>query len=148
VSSDKAQIRYESNVAKMVKNAKTLEEMALKEIGMFLRREIRLKTKRSTVAKRYMTKKGTIATVRPGTLQRSIGYWFRKKEQNLQIGSKAFYAAFFELGTSKQSKDPFLSDVVMNNISNIRQIAGKYIKRIAEENIIMGITDKGDGPAE
>ena len=40
-----------------------------------------------------------------GRLRKSIQYWARKKEKDLLIGSKSFYAPAWELGNSKMSAE-------------------------------------------
>ena len=130
---------YKSNV-KNVKNALTACEMAaFKEIGKYLRTEVRKNVHKSVGTRTYKTKTGALVKVRPGRLRRSIGFGIMRKFKYLQIGSKAFYAPMIELGTQYISPDSFLEKTVKENIDQIRLIAGKHIKEIEQENIDIGL---------
>lgn len=137
MSNDNA--NYKSNI-KNVKNALSACEMAaFKEIGKYLRTEIRANVHKSVGTRTYRKKDGTLVKVRPGRLRRSIGFGIMRKFKYLQIGSKAFYAAMIELGTQNISPDSFLEKTVKENIDHIRLIAGKHIKEIEQENIDIGL---------
>lgn len=71
----------------------------------------------------------------PGRLAKNIQYWVRKKEGDLQVGFKpgGFYGGFQELGTEKQPKIGALSAAVKDNINTIRDIEGKYLSAIEDE---------------
>jgi HK97 gp10 family phage protein len=130
---------YKSNV-KNVKYALTACEMAaFKEIGKYLRTEIRKNVPKSVETRTYKTKAGTLVKIRPGRLRRSIGFGIMRKFKYLQIGSKAFYSKMIELGTQNISPDSFLEKTVKENIDRIRLIAGKHIKEIEKENIDIGL---------
>ena len=130
---------YKSNI-KNVKYALTACEMAaFKEIGKYLRTEVRKNVHKGLETRTYKTKTGTLVKVRPGRLRRSIGFGIMRKFKYLQIGSKAFYAPMIELGTQYISPDSFLEKTVKENIDRIRLIAGKHIKEIEQENIDIGL---------
>jgi hypothetical protein len=130
---------YKSNV-KNVKNALTACEMAaFKEIGKYLRTEIRNNVPKSLETRTYKKKDGSLAKIRPGRLKRSIGFGIMRKFKYLQIGSKSFYGPMIELGTQSISPDSFLEKTVFENIDRIRLIAGKHIKEIEQENIDIGL---------
>ena len=134
---------YKSNI-KNVKNALTACEMAaFKEIGKYLRTEVRKNITNSVVTRTYKKKDGTLVKIRPGRLKRSIGFGIMRKFKYLQIGSKAFYAPMIELGTQNISPDSFLEKTVKGNIDHIRLIAGKHIKEIEKENIDIGLLGGG-----
>jgi HK97 gp10 family phage protein len=134
---------YRSNVTN-VKNALTACEMAaFKEIGKYLRTEVRKNITNNVGTRTYKKKNGTLATIRPGRLKRSIGFGIMKKFKYLQIGSKAFYAPMVELGTRHVSPKSFLEETVVENIDHIRLIAGRHIREIEQENIDIGLLGVG-----
>jgi HK97 gp10 family phage protein len=134
---------YKSNIPK-VKYALTACEMgAFKEIGKYLRTEVRKNITNSVETRTYKKKDGTLVKIRPGRLKRSIGFGIMRKFKYLQIGSKAFYAPMIELGTQNISPDSFLEKTVKENIDRIRLIAGKYFKEIEQENIDIGLLGGG-----
>ncbi|HSQ88096.1 HK97-gp10 family putative phage morphogenesis protein [Romboutsia sp.] len=101
----KPRTSHKSYISKVDKAKKRIQEKPQRVyniIGQFLASEIRRKARK-----------------RSGRLKKSIQYWARKKEKDLQIGSKSFYAAAWEFGNSKQAADPFLLPTVMENIDTI-----------------------------
>lgn len=139
MSSKNENQNYKSNIEKAKGNLDKLNAYALKEIGKYLREEVRKNTKKSVGKRYYTAKSGKRVEVRPGRLRRSIGYWYRRREKDLQIGSKAFYAQMIELGVYGRGPDSFLEKTVKENIDRIRLIAGKYFKKIEQENIDIGL---------
>jgi hypothetical protein len=134
---------YKSNINN-VKNALTACEMgAFKEIGKYLRTEVRKSAHKSLETRTYKTKDGRLVKIKPGKLRRSIGFGIMRKFKYLQIGSKVFYAPMIELGTKDISPDSFLEKTVKENIDRIRLIAGRYIKEIEQENIDIGLLGGG-----
>ena len=97
-----SQKSYVSKVDKAKKKISEKPYRVLNIIGQFLASEARRK-----------------AHKRSGRLKKSIQYWARKREKDLQIGSKSFYAAAWELGNSQMQADPFLMPTVTENIDTI-----------------------------
>jgi HK97 gp10 family phage protein len=124
-----AKLNYESRVEKAKQKIKEKPQNALREIGKFLAKEIRNDAARSTKTRIY-TINGKQITVKPGRLKRSIGYWYRKKEGDLQVGSKAFYAKWLEFGSSKNTKKPFLMITVLRNVSVIQSMIADALKEL------------------
>jgi HK97 gp10 family phage protein len=127
-------INYQSNV-KQVKTMMTeLERAALKEVAKFLRPLIK-----------------KAIPVKEGTLRKNVGTWVKKKDASLQIGiytrarakrkgyKYAFHAHLVHFGTRKTRAIPFLSDIVMQSIDQIRLIQGKFLKEIEDENRAKGL---------
>lgn len=101
----KARNEQKSYISKVDKAKKKIQEKpyrVMNIIGQFLASEVRRKARRKS-----------------GRLRKSIQYWARKKEKDLQIGSKSFYAAAWEFGNSKHKADPFLLPTVESNIDTI-----------------------------
>ena len=112
---------YEERIEQTKQKIREKPLMALKEIGKFLVKEIKKDTPRDTKTRTYY-ENGRKIKVKPGRLRKSIGYWFRKREGDLQVGSKAFYAPFLEFGTSEQRKQPFFLKAVMKHKDTIQQM--------------------------
>lgn len=93
---------YISKVDKAKKKISEKPERVLPIIGQFLASEVRRKARKKS-----------------GRLKKSIQYWARKKEKDLQVGSKSFYAAAWEFGNSNHPADPFLMPTVMENVDTI-----------------------------
>jgi hypothetical protein len=129
----KPKLNYESRVALAKEKIKEKPQRALQEIGKFLVKEIRKSTPKFSETRRYKNKSGKLITVKPGGLRRSIGYWYRKKEGDLQIGSKAFYAWLVEYGDHNRSKNPFLMPSVMKNVSVIQDMIKEALKELNKE---------------
>lgn len=101
----KARNEQKSYISKVDKAKKKISEKPhrlLNIIGQFLASEVRRNARRKS-----------------GRLRKSIQYWARKKEKDLQIGSKSFYAPAWEFGNSKHKADPFLLPTVETNIDTI-----------------------------
>lgn len=105
---------FESNLDKVVPRIEDTPYRVLNIIGQNLVREVR-GTLRQFYAKRS------------GKLDKSLGYWARKKEKDLQIGFKQFYAPFV-----LENNDP-LKPVVAKNADLIRDMIAKAIDEINKE---------------
>ena len=83
-------------------------------------------------------------------------YWVRKKECDLQLGIEntargadtAWWADQAELGTGGQPKRGFLRSAVYDNISTIREIEGKYLSAIEDENNAASMVDEEENDPE
>lgn len=105
---------FESNLNKVVPRIEETPYRVLNIIGQNLVREVR-GTLRQFYAKRS------------GKLDKSLGYWARKKEKDLQIGFKQFYAPFV-----MEHNDP-LKPVVEKNKYIIQDMIAKAIDEINKE---------------
>ena len=102
-----AKKNFESYVEEAKAKLKEKPQNALREIGKLLAREMRKATPRSRQTRKYFIN-GKEVTVKPGRLRKSIGYWYRKRDGDLQIGSKSWYAHMVEFGSLNNRKEPFI----------------------------------------
>ena len=123
---------FESYVDEAKQKIREKPQNALREIGKLLAREIRKNTPRSKQTRTYY-KDGREITVKPGKLRRSIGYWYRKREGDLQIGSKSWYAHLVEFGSSIQRKEPFLVPTVMKHLDTIKGMIEDALKELTND---------------
>ena len=105
---------FESNLDKVIPKIEEKPYRVLNTIGQNL-----VKEGRGTLRRYYGR--------RTGTLDKSLGYWARKKEKDLQIGFKAFYAPFV-----LEHNDP-LKPVVQKNAQLIQDMIAKAIDEINKE---------------
>lgn len=98
---------FESNINKIIPKIEEAPYRVMNTIGQNLVKEIR-----PNVPKRS------------GKLRKSLGYWARKKEKDLQIGFKVFYAPF----VFKHS-DP-IKPVVVKNAQLIQDMIAKALDEI------------------
>lgn len=104
---------FQSNLNKVVDKIEETPERVLNIIGQNLVREIR-----GTLRNNYKK--------RSGKLDKSLGYWARKKEKDLLIGFKMFYASFV-----LSENDP-LKPAVERNKELIQEMIAKAIDEINE----------------
>lgn len=105
---------FESNLDKVVDKIHEKPYRVLNTVGRTLVREIR----------------GTLRSYygrRTGRLDKSLGYWARRKEKDLQIGFKMFYAPFV-----LRHNDP-LKPVVVKNADLIKRMINEAIDEINKE---------------
>lgn len=126
-------LSYESRVDAAKKKISEKPQRALNEVGKFLVKEIRAATPKSINKRHIKTKGGELKEIKPGRLKKSFSYWKRKKEGDLIIGSKAFYAQFIELGDSNHSKQPFFLPTVEKNIPAIQEMIAEALKELERE---------------
>ena len=125
------QVTYEERIEETKRKIKEKPENALKQIGKFLVREIKKNTKKSKNIRTY-TYKGRRIKVRPGGLRRSIGYWYRKREGDLQVGSKSWYAQWEEFGSINNPKRPFIMPTVLKNVGVIQRFIKEAMKELTK----------------
>lgn len=136
-------VKYQSK-ANQVKVVMTeLERAALKEVGKFLRKEVKSRV-----------------PVDQGTLKKNVGTWVKRKDASLQIGTYtrdrarrkryiyAYHAHLVEFGTRNTRARPFLRPAVLENIDQIRIIQGKYLKEIENENRAKGLIQEEEEIAD
>jgi hypothetical protein len=108
----KTSFTFESNLEKIIDKIEEVPAKVLNVIGQNLVKEIKPNVPKRT-----------------GKLKKSLGYWARKYEKDLQIGFKIFYAPFVF-----NHDDPIKPVVVKN-----AQLIADMIKRAIDE-----IGKKGD----
>jgi len=123
---------YESRIEEAKKKIKEKPTTALREIGKLLVTAVRKKASRSKKSRTYYLN-GKKIIVKPGRLKKSVGYWYRKKENDLLIGSKAFYAHFEEFGSSKNPKNPFLMPAVFENKDMVQSMIMSALKELEKD---------------
>lgn len=132
-------VEFTSNVDRILYTLQELERAALRDIGKLIRNRAL-----DEVRKLKGFKRGK----RP---LKAFQIWVKKREGMLVVGIKhdTWYGVAQELGTSKQPRRAILTNAVMNNIDEIRRIAGLYLKHIEDENAALALIDENDeGTAE
>jgi hypothetical protein len=99
-------ITFETRVPQVIARLEEKPQFALHEIGRMMVPEVRAAAPKGT----------------SGRLKKSVGYWYRKREKDLQVGAKIFYAAPVE----KRFR-AFLLDTFKNRLVVIQQILTKAI---------------------
>ena len=127
-----ARKNFESYVDEAKARLREKPQNALREIGKLIAREMRKAAPRSKETRTYM-RDGKEVTVKPGRLRKSIGYWYRKRDGDLQIGSKAWYAHWVEFGSSRQRKEPFIIPTVMKHKALIQEIIENALKELTKK---------------
>ena len=102
---------FVSNLDKVIPKIHDAPYRVLNVVGQNLVKEIR------GTLRQYYKK-------RSGKLDKSLGYWARKKERDLQIGFKSFYAPFV-----LNHKDP-IKPVVVKNAELIQKMISEAIEEI------------------
>lgn len=119
---------FESNVAKVIAKIEEKPGKVMNIIGQTLVREIKATTLKSQYNTRYKI------------LAKSLGYWARKEEKDLQIGFKMSIEANAQgVGPgivggimTGQEADP-LKPVVVQNADLIQEMIGKALDEIGKE---------------
>lgn len=88
-------------------------------------------------------------------LYRSVQYWVRKRENDLQIGlaHDTWYGARSEMGTFGQPRRGILRDTVYSLVNDIREIQAQYLSSIQNEQKAVALIDEaefksGEGPEQ
>lgn len=110
----KSKVTFESNLDKITEKVQEKPYRVLNVIGQYLVKEIRPKTKKRQGG---------------GLLRKSLSYWARKKEKDLQIGFKIFYSHF----VYDRNTDP-MKPVVVNYIDEIQSLIGQALDEIRSES--------------
>lgn len=126
-------VEFTSSVERVNYTLRELTRAALRDVGRYVCNRTRKQIKRRT-----------------GRVAKNTQYWVRKKESDLQVGFKpgGFYGGFQELGTEKQPKIGALYNSVKDNIKTIRDIEGKYLSEIEDEQRAMSLIDEGEYQGE
>lgn len=134
-------VTYTSNVDRVNYTIKELSRAALRDVAKMLRKKIILELKKL----RGMSKSRRI--------YKAIGYWVRPRDADLQIGfgndkkglsGDTWYAIRQELGTKGQPKRGILRKIVFENIALIREIEGKYLSAIEDENAALRLIEEAE----
>lgn len=106
-----------------------LSRAALRDVGKFIAKRTRQQIRKRT-----------------GRLTRSIQYWVRKKETDLQVGFKptGWYGLYQELGTENQPKIGALFNATNDNIKTIREIESQYLSAIEDELNAQALIDESE----
>lgn len=105
---------FESNLDKINEKIKDKPYRVLNVVGLSIVKEVR-----TTLRKYYK--------IRTGKLDKSLGYWARKKERDLQIGFKKFYARMVIA-----HNDP-IKPIVEKNAQNIADLITKALQEIEND---------------
>ena len=106
----KSTFTFESNLEKIIDKIEEVPEKVLNVVGQNLVKEIKPNVPKRT-----------------GKLKKSLGYWARKQEKDLQIGFKIFYAPFV-----LKHDDP-IKPVVVKNAQLIVDMIKKAIDEIGKK---------------
>lgn len=112
-----SQKSYISKVEKCKKKINEQPNKFLNKIGSFLCSE----------AKRKQRK-------RKGRMRKGTQYWARKREKDLQIGTKCFYEPAFERGNKKIKKEETFEPTVKENINTIESMVKASYSELDGEN--------------
>ena len=132
---------FTSNVDRARYTIQELTRAALRDVAKLIRKRAIAKLKKLP---------GLSKSRRPA---RALEYWLRKQEGDLQIGfgntkkgksGDTWYAIQQELGTHNQPKRGILRDTVFENIDMIREIQGKYLSAVENENRAKRLIDEGE----
>lgn len=130
----KNSVTFTSSIDRVIYTMQELQRAALRDMGKLIRNRAL-----DEVRKLQGFKRGK----RP---LKAFQIWVRKREGNLQVGIKhdTWYGVEQELGTSKQPRRAILTNAARNNISEMRRIAGLYLKHIEDENAARALIDEND----
>ena len=103
--SSSRRVTFESRLPAVLARLEERPQFALHEIGRMMTPDVKFAAPRKT-----------------GRLRKSIGYWYRRIEKDLQVGSKIFYAAPVERRIKK-----YLLDTFKARQTTIQQILTKAI---------------------
>lgn len=126
-------VEFVSSVDRASYTIRELARAALRDVGKLVCKRTRQQIRRRT-----------------GRLSKNTQYWVRKKEADLQVGFKqgGFYGGFQELGTEKMPKIGALYNSVKDNIKAIRDIEGRYLSAIEDEQKAQALIDEGEYTGE
>lgn len=126
-------VEFVSSVDRASYTIRELARAALRDVGKLVCKRTRQQIRRRT-----------------GRLSKNTQYWVRKKEADLQVGFKpgGFYGGFQELGTEKVPKIGALYNSVKDEINTIRDIEGKYLSAIEDEQKALALIDEGEYAGE
>jgi hypothetical protein len=110
----------ESNLDKITAKIHEKPTKVMNIIGQNLVREIKATTLSNQFHQRY------------GILKKSLGYWARKRERDLQIGFKMSIPGIVSGMMTGKEADPIRA-VVVKNVDMIQQLIGEALDEIRSE---------------
>ncbi len=113
----RGEVTFESRLEQTKQKIAEKPEKALTEIGKLVVAEVRKVTPKQT-----------------GYLRKSLGYWHRKKEGDLQIGFKAWYAVPLIVGTLGNKASNFFMDKIMELLPTIQELIQDALKELDKED--------------
>lgn len=111
---------FESNVSKVIAKIEEKPEKVMNIIGQNLVKEIKATTMKSQFHQRR------------AILTKTLGYWARKKEKDLQIGFKMSITGIVGRIITGSESDP-IKPVVIKNAEVIKNMIAKAIDEINKE---------------
>ena len=111
---------FESNTEKVIAKIQEKPGKVMNVIGQNLVREIKATTMKSQFHQRR------------SLLTKTLGYWARKKEKDLQIGFKMSIPGIVGRMMSGQEADP-IKPVIVKNTDLIQQMIGEALDEIRKE---------------
>lgn len=127
-------IEYISNVDRVQYTINELTRAALRDVGKLIRRRMLTKARQMPGMKKSKR------------ISNAFQYWVRKQETDLVVGVKhdTWYGSQQELGTRNQPRRSIIRDTVYENIDTIREIEGKYLSAIEDENKALALINEND----
>lgn len=111
---------FESNLDKIIEKVEEKPQRVMNIIGQNLTREIRNTTMNSQFHQRKKI------------LKKTLGYWARKREKDIQIGFKMSIPGIVGKIMTGQEQDP-IKPVVVKNADLIKETIGKALDEIRNE---------------
>jgi len=111
---------FESNLEKVIGKVHEKPYKVMNIVGQNLVREIKATTMKSQFHQRR------------GILTKTLGYWARKKEKDLQIGFKMSIPGIVGRMITGSESDP-IKPVVVKNAELIKQMIGEALDEIRKE---------------
>lgn len=140
VKINKNGVTFTSNVERVQYTITELTRCALRDVGRYVAYLCNGQTQERL--KRHGMRRGM-----PKGKALAFQYWVRKKETDLQVGIRpgTWYGTLQELGDKHQPRKQILRDAVYNNLSTIRDIEGKYLSAIEQEQQALALIEsEGD----
>jgi hypothetical protein len=113
-------LTFESNLHKVIPKIEAKPQRVMSIIGQQLVREIKSTTLQSQFH------------LRRGILRKTLGYWARKQEKDLQIGFKMSIPGIVGKMIMREENDP-IKPVVVKNARLIQEMIGKALDEIRRE---------------
>jgi len=112
----RGKVTFESRVEQCKQRISEKPENALKDIGKLMVREVKKDT-----------------PVKTGALKKSCGYWYRKKEGDLQVGFKDWKAPIVILGTLGTRANNFFLSTVMRLVPTVQELIQHAMAELEKE---------------
>ena len=126
-------LTYTSNIDRAKYTIQELNRAALRDVARLIKYSIRQKFNKLPGMRRQS-----------GRFKGAYQHWLRKNEGDLQIGIRhnTWYGVQQELGTKNQPKKDILRSTVFENIDKIREIEGRYLSSIENENAALALINE------